>query len=183
MLDTRTCCSLFQFLQQASGQPFASVLLGNIQIVKERLAGLLVYTPGCRSYGLAFMVCYGDLLLVFIQTLQYALHSSTPPLYRSNCWHIALQALYQLGYGFPFLLRQLRYRHRLLYRVLRFLLFPAGVLDSCTLCVCFSGIFVDLACATPLISGGAIREFYFMYRHYLVFQTLLSCIYLRILSM
>lgn len=45
------------------------------------------------------------------------------------------------------------------------LLLPAGVLDSCTLCVCFSGILVDLACAAPLIPCGAIRELYFMHRH------------------
>ena len=46
-----------------------------------------------------------------------------------------------------------------------FLLLPARVLDSCTLCVCFSGILVDLACAAPLIPGGAIRKLYFMHRH------------------
>ena len=155
-LDTCSCCSLFQLLQQAPGQAFASMFLCDIQIIKESLAGLLIYAPGRRGYWLAFMVCYGGLLLVFIQTLQYALHSSALPLYRSNCWHIALQALYQLGYGYPFLLRQLRYQHRLLYRVLCFLLLPARVLYSCTLCVCFSGILVDLACAAPLIPGRAI---------------------------
>lgn len=180
-LDTRICCPLFQLLQQTAGQALTSVLLVYIQIVKESLAGLLVYASGCSSHRLALMVCYGSLLLVFIQTLQYALHSSALPLYRSNGWHITLQALYQLGYGFPFLLWQLRYQHRLLDRVLCFLLLPAGVLDSCTLCVCFSGILVDLACAAPLIPGGAIRELYFMYWHYWSPQTLLSCIYLRIL--